>query len=171
MLRDLASDTFAVPWDLHPLSLHAEFSHNTDLLLALDPTAVPSDRPVGVWHDSAYGLGGGLCAHVRRDGTAAELVGRLCVDDRRNESIAAAVAAADAPRPLGRREHRHHAVRAEAAGWVLTGPERSWGRVMKRRGGAIEGGEAGGGRPRKGRSGGERRRHRGAGRGVHPAEA
>jgi hypothetical protein len=153
MLRDRTSDIFAIPWDLHPRSLHAEFSHNTDLLLSLDPAAVPSDRPVGIWHDSPYGLGGGLCAHVQRDGTADELIGRLCVREGRNESIAAAVAAADAPRPLSKGQHRHDAVRAEAAEWVLTGPERSWGRVMTRRGmqttaerpggaGAIRGGGA-----------------------------
>eukprot|EP00966_Prymnesium_polylepis_P161685 3736787-Prymnesium_polylepis.2 len=36
---------FAVPWDLHPRSLHAEFAHNTDLLLTLDHAAVVRARP------------------------------------------------------------------------------------------------------------------------------
>ena len=30
-----AQGGFSVPWDLHPRSLHAEFSHNTDVLLTL----------------------------------------------------------------------------------------------------------------------------------------
>ena len=31
---------FSVPWDLHPKSLHAEFAHNTDLLLTLGTRSV-----------------------------------------------------------------------------------------------------------------------------------
>ena len=31
----LSTGSFNVPWDLHPRSLHAEFSHNTDVLLTL----------------------------------------------------------------------------------------------------------------------------------------
>ena len=57
---------FAVPWDLHPLSLHAEFSHNTDLLLTLDHSAIGRRREVGVSATTAFGLGGGLCVHVLR---------------------------------------------------------------------------------------------------------
>ena len=37
---------FMVPWDLHPLSLHAEFAHNTDLLLTLTPGIVHRSRVV-----------------------------------------------------------------------------------------------------------------------------
>lgn len=133
MIKDMGTDTFAVPWDLHPRSLHAEFSHNTDLLLSLDSNSVAGDRQVGVWPDSPYGLGGGLCFHVRRDGTAAELIGRLCVHEGRNMSIAAAIATADAPRPLARNRLRHNVVRAEADGWELTGQVRSSGRLMRRR--------------------------------------
>ena len=42
--RNMVADQshgFAVPWDLHPRSLHAEFAHNTDLLLTLNHSAVP----------------------------------------------------------------------------------------------------------------------------------
>ena len=39
---------FMVPWDLHPLSLHAEFAHNTDLLLTLTPGIVQRSHVVGL---------------------------------------------------------------------------------------------------------------------------
>ena len=40
--------SFMVPWDLHPLSLHAEFAHNTDLLLTLTPGIVQRSHVVGL---------------------------------------------------------------------------------------------------------------------------
>ena len=78
--RNLAHDQrrrgpgFAIPWDLHPKSLHAEFAHNTDLLLTLQSGAVRRSREVGISERTPFGLGGGMCAHVLRDGTAAELI-------------------------------------------------------------------------------------------------
>jgi len=41
-------NSFMVPWDLHPLSLHAEFAHNTDLLLTLTPGIVQRSHVVGL---------------------------------------------------------------------------------------------------------------------------
>ena len=129
---------FSVPWDLHPKSLHAEFAHNTDLLLTLEPGAVRRSREVGVHADSAFGLGGGLCVHVLRDGTAAEMIGRLCVAEGRNESIARAIATAEAARPLRNRESWHAQVGRESRGWQLTGKSRSPERRMRRVGATAQ---------------------------------
>ena len=41
------------------------------------------------------GLGGGLCVHVLRDGTALEMIGRLCLSEGRNESIQKAIEMAE----------------------------------------------------------------------------
>ncbi|KAL1522571.1 hypothetical protein AB1Y20_017556 [Prymnesium parvum] len=109
---------FSVPWDLHPRSLHAEFAHNTDLLLTRHHSAVPRSRDVGVWADSAYGLGGGLCKHVLRDGTVQEMLGRLCVAENREERIAQAVAAAE-PREGYPAVRRPVQVREEARHWKI----------------------------------------------------
>lgn len=94
----------AIPWDLHPRSLHAEFAHNTDLLLTLEHDALKKERDVGVWPDSPYGLGGGFCDDVLRDGTEMEMLGRLCVTEGRKERIEKAIAIAETPRPLPRGE-------------------------------------------------------------------
>ena len=94
----------SIPWDLHPRSLHAEFAHNTDLFFTHDggganggdsgrtngganggasvrsgggetgSVEIVSLGEVGVWAHSEYGLGGGLCRDVLRDGTEAEMV-------------------------------------------------------------------------------------------------
>ena len=49
-----------------------------------------------MWGGSEYGLGGGVCRDVLRDGTEQEMVGRLCVLPDRNASILAAAEAAEA---------------------------------------------------------------------------
>ena len=89
-----AQGAFSVPWDLHPRSLHAEFSHNTDVLLTLGAprghATIPNLGEVGIFEASEYGLGGGICRDVLRDGTEQEMVGRLCVLPGRNDSILAA---------------------------------------------------------------------------------
>ncbi|KAL3927226.1 MAG: hypothetical protein SGPRY_002922 [Prymnesium sp.] len=117
---------FSIPWDLHPRSLHAEFAHNTDLLLTLDHSAVQASRDVGVWPDSPYGLGGGLCADVLRDGVASEMVGRLCVQEGRNKSIEDAVALAEMKRQIG------PFLACEARKWRIEGPAHTRKRFLKR---------------------------------------
>lgn len=101
--RRRAGSTFHVPWDLHPKSLHAEFTHNTDLLatrraMPASPLHVVSAGPVGVHSWSTYGLGGGLCSDVARDAPLREVVGRLCLPPgsaARNASIDRASAHAE----------------------------------------------------------------------------
>ena len=102
---------FAVPWDLHPASLHATFAHNTDLLLSLDARAVPTRGAVGVAPASPFGLGGGSCNDTMRDaiehGNVAEVVGRRCLSvgddgvgvgvESRAETLRAAARWAEAP--------------------------------------------------------------------------
>ena len=132
--RNMATDHgFAVPWDLHPRSLHAEFSHNTDLLATLASAEVSRSREVGIHPDSEYGLGGGYCKDVLRDGTAAEMVGRLCVMQGRKETIEAAVASAELSRPLtSRRWLRSANVFREARRWRIDGKMRTRSRKMVR---------------------------------------
>ena len=135
MLQDnsgFRSPGFAVPWDLHPRSLHAEFSHNTDIFLTLNHSAVPMKREVGVGADTRFGLGGGFCEHVLRDGTAYEMVGRLCLKEGRNESIQKAIELAEQPRPLRHRQTWHSYVQREGRKWQLQGPLRSSQRRMVR---------------------------------------
>jgi len=123
---------YSVPWDVHPRSLRAEFAHNTDLLLALDRSAIATAREVGI--DAAsdrFGLGGGDCHDTIRDGNPAEVIGRLCID--RNRTIAEAVAKAELPRPLTRQQRsRHQQVSRQARGWRLTGSPGQRGREMVR---------------------------------------
>ena len=92
MVRDIVRKTFHVPWDLHPLSLHAEFSHNTDILAwhssnsnhgeggndgasaaPAESPPVRSDGEVGLRPHSAFGLGGGFCEDVMHDGSMLEV--------------------------------------------------------------------------------------------------
>ena len=160
----VAAAGFAVPWDLHPQSLHAEFSHNTDLLLTRTPehhTVQPS-REVGITAETPFGLGGGMCAHVLRDGTAAEMLGRLCLQDgtARNESIQRAIAAAELPRPIRHRQTWHSQVAREARQWKLTGRMRSAKRQMVRLGEPSGGGGGWGLKWGKGRGA------KGKGRGI-----
>ena len=124
-----------LPWDLHPRSLHAEFSHNTDVLLTLGAprghATIPNLGEVGIFEASEYGLGGGICRDVLRDGTEQEMVGRLCVLPGRNDSILAAMKAAEArfsdgPRQAKRRANsRQRDVRTEARRWQVIGPIRT----------------------------------------------
>ena len=173
--RNIATDSaaggpgFAIPWDLHPRSLHAEFAHNTDLLLTLGSSAVRRGREVGVGPSTPFGLGGGMCVHVRRDGTAAELIGRLCVpagaDADRNASIARAAAVAEAERPLRHSRAWHSYVHRESKQWRLegtrgSGKERTLVRVVTR--GRAEAQRRGGGRGRGRRGRGRRGRARAA---------
>ena len=151
---------FAIPWDLHPKSLHAEFSHNTDLLLTRKKDVgdiIRRRRIVGVAHDTNFGLGGGMCVHVLRDGTAMEMVGRLCVQRGRNESIARSIAMAERPRPIRFRQTWHASVGAEASNWRMEGPMRSSKRTLvwvgKDEAAAGGGGRGGGGRSGRGRGG------------------
>ena len=131
---------FAIPWDLHPRSLHAEFSHNTDLFLTLDPKAVPFRREVGITEHTRFGLGGGFCEHVLRDGTALEMIGRLCVQEGRNASIERAIAIADQPRPIRYRQSWHAHVTREGRLWAIEGPMRTSRRKMVRRAATKPGG-------------------------------
>ena len=124
---------FAVPWDLHPMSLHAEFSHNTDLFLTLNHSAVPMLREVGVGKTTRFGLGGGFCEHVLRDGTAFEMVGRLCVSQGREVAIQKAIELAEQPRPIRFRQTWHAHASREGRLWSLEGPLRSMNRRMVRR--------------------------------------
>ena len=130
MVDDNKGPGFAIPWDLHPKSLHAEFSHNTDLLLTkrdakleCTPTAaackIGRRREVGVSEKSNFGLGGGLCVHVLRDGTPLEMAGRLCVEQGRNASIARSILAAEAKRPIRNRESWHHVAITEGRKWKI----------------------------------------------------
>ena len=134
-----AQGSFSVPWDLHPRSLHAEFSHNTDVLLTLGApqghATIPNLGEVGIFEASEFGLGGGLCRDVLRDGTEQEMVGRLCVLPGRNDSILAASEAAEArfsdgPRQ-GKRQGKRRSnartrdVRTEAKRWKVIGPMRT----------------------------------------------
>ena len=181
---------FSVPWDLHPKSLHAEFAHNTDLLLTLErgPHAIEESRrlvtrgrAVGVSSTSPFGLGGGLCVHVLRDGTAQEMVGRLCVDEDRNASIALAIEMAEAQRPLAAGVTWHSHVRREARKWRLDGPMRSTRRRMRRQakrlhaaddasapGGVRSDADGDGGVAKRSRGRGRRGRGRGRGDGRGP---
>mmetsp|Transcript_22718 Transcript_22718/g.49639 ORF Transcript_22718/g.49639 Transcript_22718/m.49639 type:complete len:170 (-) Transcript_22718:121-630(-) len=159
MIQDnLNGAGFSVPWDVHPRSLRAEFAHNTDLLLTLDQGAIEKRGEVGIWEDTPFGLGGGVCRDVRRDGTAAELLGRLCVMAKRNESIAEAIAFAEAPRPLRPGDARHSLVFKQARKWKLTGRRGSADRELVMRDdsrGSAQHGERGGGRRHgRGRAGG-----------------
>ncbi len=132
-----AQGTFNVPWDLHPRSLHAEFSHNTDVLLTLGDSgaAIPNTGEVGIFEASEFGLGGGICRDVLRDGTEQEMVGRLCVQPGRNDSILAASEAAEARfrdgQGSGKRRGRNRSisrtrdVRTEARRWEIIGPIRT----------------------------------------------
>ena len=78
----ISAGDFNVPWDLHPRSLHATFTHNTDLILSLNHSAIDSDGHVGLRPDSPFGLGGGNCDDTIRtaykQGAVAEVIGRLC---------------------------------------------------------------------------------------------
>ena len=78
MVASIRRKTFHVPWDLHPRSLHAEFTHNTNVLAvhrdaaAVDVAsgarvAVPSAGEVGVAADTFWGLGGSICKDIMRD--------------------------------------------------------------------------------------------------------
>lgn len=64
-----------------------------------------------MWVDSPYGLGGGYCKDVLRDGTAMEMVGRLCVLEGRQRMIDDAIAQVALPTDLAAaarlREGRH----------------------------------------------------------------
>lgn len=89
-----------------------------------------------MWGGSKYGLGGGGCRDVLRDGTAQEMVGRLCVLPNRNASIGAAARAAEA-RFGGGGSHegasfsaraqlsRQRHVAEEAKQWRIVGPMRT----------------------------------------------
>ena len=129
---NMVGGAFLIPWDLHPRSLHAEFAHNTDLLVTLEPGAVAKSTDVGVWPDSPYGLGGGYCRDVLRDGNAMEMVGRLCVEQNRSAMIEAAIRHAELKRPLPFKQSTGFLVRSEARNWRLEGPMRSRNRKMVR---------------------------------------
>lgn len=105
-LNMMSDQGMAIPWDLHPRSLHAEFAHNTDLLLTLNHSAVQRSRDVGVWEDSVYGLGGGYCKDVLNDGTVMEMLGRLCVQERRRARIEEAIKSAESPHPMSYQKTR-----------------------------------------------------------------
>jgi hypothetical protein len=184
---------FSVPWDLHPHSLHAEFAHNTDLLLTLNRSdwsaqqLVLRSREVGVHATGKFGLGGGHCTHVVRDGTASEVIGRLCLGPPvpggvRARSIDTAVKIAELARPLvgaASKQAWHRRVYSLGKQYTLSGAPGSRGRTMQRTerrerrgGGAAAAGpsvgaagaimsRAGGGR---GRGHGGRGRGRGRGR-------
>ena len=154
----VARGSFQGPWELHPKSLHAVFAHNTDVLFVRDRDAIPRRADVGVTATSEFGLGGGLCRHTLRDGNAMEMIGRLCNPTGRNESIDAAVAAAEGflagqskgkgrggrgrgrgkgggGRGGGGRFRRQaQRVRDEARLWTLTGKMHSFEREMVRLG-------------------------------------
>lgn len=89
------SGVFNMPWDLHPRSLHAEFTHNTDLLLTRASGAISRRRLVGLTADEDVGLGGVFCSGVRNEGRPQETYGRLCSRETRREDFALAVAAAE----------------------------------------------------------------------------
>lgn len=139
MLDEIETKTFHVPWDLHPHSLHAEFGHNTDLVgvhrsaagaaaasgrsaAAADGIVIPADGEVGVRESSHYGLGGGVCADVQKDGTVLELVGRLCLPHGRRESIASSAAHAERPRTLQSGRDFFRERRRNASRWRFDGP-------------------------------------------------
>lgn len=87
---------FNMPWDLHPRSLHAEFTHNTDLLLTRAAGVISRRRLVGLTAEGDSGLGGVACGGVRTEGRPQELYGRLCSRETRREDFALAVAASEA---------------------------------------------------------------------------
>jgi hypothetical protein len=83
---------------------------------------------VGITATSPMGLGGGLCIHTLRDGTASEMIGRLCNQERRNESIAASIAIAEKARPIKNTDTWHSHVWHESQKWTLEGPMRTYNR-------------------------------------------
>ena len=117
-----------------------------------DRDAIPRRADVGVTATSEFGLGGGLCRHTLRDGNAMEMIGRLCNPTGRNESIDAAVAAAEGFSPAskgkdaaarrgrakggggrgggGRFRRQAQRVRDEARLWTLTGKMHTFEREM-----------------------------------------
>lgn len=137
--RNMMSDIgFSVPWDLHPRSLRAEFAHNTDLFATLINGSITASRDAGVYADSEYGLGGGLCRDVLRDGTPGELVGRLCIVQGREAAIEAAIRTAELPRPLRAAETRRSQVLREALGWRIDGPRGTCCRKLVKVSGTAE---------------------------------
>ena len=125
-----AGTSFSLPWDLHPASLHAEFTHNTDLLCThqesspVSHLAITREGDVGVTSHSTYGLGGGLCEDVARDGSLREVIGRLCLPPGsrfRNASIEAAITNAERSR-TGESSRAFDALRVmEASRWQKVG--------------------------------------------------
>ena len=87
--------------------------------------------------------------HVLRDGTAMEMVGRLCVKEGRNASIERAIAAAEAPRPIRVSQTWHHHVISESRNWRLEGALRTPNRHLVRVEAGAGGGAARSGAPRK----------------------
>ena len=83
---------------------------------------------VGINATSPMGLGGGLCVHTLRDGTASEMIGRLCTHEKRNESIAASIAIAEKERPIKSADTWHAHVWHESQKWTLEGPMHTYNR-------------------------------------------
>lgn len=133
---NMARPGFAMPWDLHPHALHAEFSHNTDMILSLDKDAIPDEREVGLWAEAPFGLGGGLCRDTLKVGTVHEMVGRLCVVENRSATISRAAKIAEAAAQGGAREHVslwHDRVGAEGRRWSIQGLVGSRARELVRK--------------------------------------
>jgi hypothetical protein len=127
MAADTRNKSFHVPWDLHPQSLHAEFTHNTDLLGvnvrgAVGHAEIPHEGEVGVRATSGFGLGGGSCADIMRDSPMLEVVGRLCMPQGRQAAITEAIARAEHPRTYAVSRAVHDARKAQADAWQFTGP-------------------------------------------------
>ena len=135
---------FHIPWDLHPLSLHAEFSHNTDLIAVhtssnhtsnsnghssrnngeadIGPWMMQSAGEVGLRADDGgrtglggVGLGGSICRDVMHAGSMLEVVGRLCLPHARASAIARAAAHSERGRSFEASRAYHQERLAEAA--------------------------------------------------------
>ena len=144
-------DSFHIPWDLHPLSLHAEFSHNTDLIAVhtssnhssnsnghssrnngeadIGPWMMQSAGEVGLRADDGgrtglggVGLGGSICRDVMHAGSMLEVVGRLCLPNERAQRIADAVKRTDQPWDIKAALAFHEQRKAEATRWRFDGP-------------------------------------------------
>ena len=73
---------------------------DTDVLLTLNHSAIPKLGETGVFADSEFGLGGGICHDTLKGGNVREMTRRLCVPYGRAELIERAIEIAEAPRPL-----------------------------------------------------------------------
>ena len=94
MLRAYHGRGYAIPWDVHPMSLRSSFAYNTDMLgihrsvpLEAEHTGGVRPQRVGVTRASSRGLGDQRCGADMRP---KERIGRLCHRNATERAIAIA---------------------------------------------------------------------------------